>query len=100
MDGGGLAIERKQAESVLWQTVEIYRSLVESLPLNVFRKDEQGRFVFANQRFCGVMRKRLDELVGRTDHDFYPMALADKYLEILGMVVDRAMKSKASERRN
>src|SRR5712691_3624739 len=75
------AVERKQAESVLWQTVEIYRSLVESLPLNVFRKDEQGRFVFANQRFCGVMRKRLDELVGRTDHDFYPAALADKYRE-------------------
>jgi len=53
------AVERKQTESVLWQTVEIYRSLVESLPLNVFRKDLAGRFVEGNQRFCDTIGKPL-----------------------------------------
>ena len=73
------AVERKRTESALRQTEEMYRSLIESLPLNVFRKDIQGRFVFANQRFCDVMHKRLDELVGQTDFTFYPPVLAEKY---------------------
>ena len=42
---------------------------------SVFRKDEQGRFVFANQRFCEVMDRRLEELVGRTDQAFYPATI-------------------------
>ena len=66
------AVERKQTESALRQTEEMYRALIESLPINVFRKDAQGQFVFANQRFCDELRKRLDELVGRTDFAFFP----------------------------
>ena len=73
------AVERKRTESALRQTEEMYRSLIESLPINVFRKDIQGRFVFANQRFCDVMHKRLDELVGQTDFAFFPPLLAEKY---------------------
>jgi PAS domain S-box-containing protein len=73
------AAERKRTESALRQTEEMYRSLIESLPINVFRKDAQGHFVFANQRFCDELHKRLDELVGRTDFAFFPPELAEKY---------------------
>ncbi len=73
------SVERKQTESALRQTEEMYRSLIESLPINVFRKDAQGHFVFANQRFCDELHKRLDELVGRTDFAFFPPELAEKY---------------------
>lgn len=73
------AVERKRTESVLRQTEEMYRSLIESLPINVFRKDTQGHFVFANQRFCDELHKHLEELVGRTDFAFFPTELAEKY---------------------
>ena len=73
------AVERKHTESALRQTEEMYRSLIESLPINVFRKDAQGHFVFANQRFCDELHKRLDELVGRTDFAFFPPEMAEKY---------------------
>ena len=73
------AVERKYTESVYRQTEEMYRSLIESLPINVFRKDASGHFVFANQRFCDELHKRLDELVGRTDFTFFPPELAEKY---------------------
>ena len=73
------AVERKQTESALRQTEEMYRSLIESLPINVFRKDAQGHFVFANQRYCDELHKKLDELVGRTDFTFFPPELAEKY---------------------
>ena len=73
------AVERQQMESAFRQTEEMYRSLIESLPINVFRKDAQGHFVFANQRYCDELHKRLDELVGRTDFTFFPPDLAEKY---------------------
>jgi PAS domain S-box-containing protein len=70
---------RRRSELALRDSEALYHSLVETLPLNVFRKDRQGRFTFANQRFCQTTGRPLEELLGKTDHDYYPPHLADKY---------------------
>jgi hypothetical protein len=56
-----------------------YRALVEAAPINVFHKDAGGRFTFGNRRFCESLGKQWDEIVGRTDFDFFPRKLAQKY---------------------
>ena len=56
-----------------------YHSLVESLPQNILRKDLDGRFTFANQNFCSVLGKPLEEIIGKTDFDFSSSELAAKY---------------------
>ena len=56
-----------------------HRSLLESLPQNILRKDLQGRFTFANQNFCRALGKSLDQVIGKTDFDFFPAKLAEKY---------------------
>src|ERR1051325_9778086 len=71
--------ERKIAEQNLIKSEAFYHSLVEHLPQYIFRKDLQERFTFANQRFCAMLGKPLDEIVGKTDFDFYPPELAAKY---------------------
>jgi PAS domain S-box-containing protein len=71
--------DHHRAELALRDSEALYHSLVETLPLNVFRKDRQGRFTFANQRFCQTTGRPLEELLGKTDYDFYPAHLADKY---------------------
>jgi PAS domain S-box-containing protein len=71
--------ERKTAEHKLVTSQAFYHSLVEHLPQNILRKDLQGRFTFANQRFCKMLGKALDEIVGKTDFDFFPKELAGKY---------------------
>jgi len=46
-----------------------------------FAKDRAGRIMMANQltvERCGCRRE--DEVVGRTDYDFFPFDLADKYV--------------------
>ncbi|MDQ3329827.1 MAG: PAS domain S-box protein [Planctomycetota bacterium] len=70
---------RKATEAALRNTEAQYRSLVESLPLNVFVKDLEGRFLFANQRFCRMTHRPLGELIGLTDFDIFPDPLARKY---------------------
>ncbi len=72
--------ERKRAEAALRESESLYHSLVENLPQNVFRKDVDGRFTFANQNFCQTQGKALEELIGKTDSDIYPPELVRKYL--------------------
>jgi PAS domain S-box-containing protein len=71
--------QRKQAEQALQKAEAIYHALVETLPQNIFRKDLEGRFVFANQRFCATVGKELAEILHRTDFDLFPVELAKKY---------------------
>ena len=74
-DAGG----RARAEQALRDSEALYYSLVEALPVCLFRKDLAGRFTFANGPFCRELGRRADEVLGRTDRDFYPEDLAAKY---------------------
>jgi sigma-B regulation protein RsbU (phosphoserine phosphatase) len=71
--------QRRQAEENLRNSEKLYHSLVETLPQNIFRKDLEGRFTFANQQFCKTLGRTLSEIVDKTDFDFFPRELAAKY---------------------
>lgn len=71
--------ERQAAEENLRNSEALYHSLVETLPQNIFRKDLQGRFTFANTQFCRTLGRKLEEILGKTDYDFFPPELAAKY---------------------
>jgi phosphoserine phosphatase RsbU/P len=70
---------RKQTEENLRNSEALYHSLVETIPQNIFRKDTQGKFIFANQHFCKALGIKLEDIVGKTDFDFFPAELAEKY---------------------
>ena len=71
--------ERRRTEERLRDSEALYHSLVETLPQNVFRKDLEGRFTFGNRRFCETLRLPLEQLIGKTDFDFFDVELAKKY---------------------
>ena len=55
------------------------RSLVESLPQNILRKDLEGRFTFANDFFCRTVGRTMDQIIGKTNYDIFPPHLAEKF---------------------
>lgn len=57
----------------------LYHSLVDNLPQNIFRKDREGRFTFGNKNFFQTLKKSPEEVIGKTDFDLFPPALAQKY---------------------
>jgi phosphoserine phosphatase RsbU/P len=71
--------QRRQAEEKVRNSEALYHSLVETLPQNIFRKDLEERFTFGNQQFCKILGRKLEEIVGKTDFDFFPRELAEKY---------------------
>lgn len=70
---------RRQAEEAVKKSESLYHSLVETMPQNVFRKDLQGRFTFANQQYCNHYNCKLEDILGKTDFDFFPKELAEQY---------------------
>ena len=71
--------QRRQAEEKVRHSEALYHSLVETLPQNIFRKNLQLHFTFGNQKFCETLGRPLEEIVGKTDFDFFPADLAEKY---------------------
>lgn len=70
---------RKRAEQRLRDSELLYHSLVESLSHNIFRKDLEGRFTFVNSTFAQTLGRPVEEIIGRTDRDFFPEVLASAY---------------------
>ena len=74
-----LLMKHEEAEQALRETEAVYKSLIESLPLNVFRKDLSGAFVDANKRFCDTLGRPMREIAGHCDADFFPPEQVQKY---------------------
>ena len=71
--------QKRSAEEKLRHSEALYHSLVETLPQNIFRKNLQHQFTFGNKHFCNVLGRPLEEILGKTDFDFFPKELAEKY---------------------
>ena len=75
----GTLLHRQERRRELATANLIYRAMVRELPdcLNV--KDVEGRFIVANPATATLMRAgSAEELIGKTDFDFYPTELAQR----------------------
>ena len=69
----------EQAHRELHQTQVFYHALVKSIPQMILCKDLDGRVTFANDKFCAELGTTLENIKGKTDFDFFPKELAEKY---------------------
>lgn len=74
--------ERMRAEDNLSRERKVLRALIDNVPDFMYVKDEQCRFLVANLAVAKQMgAKSPDELLGKTDFDFYPADLAKTFFE-------------------
>ncbi|MGE9268196.1 MAG: PAS domain-containing protein [Verrucomicrobiales bacterium] len=70
--------KRKRAEAALAEERELLDTLIENIPMNVYFKDQESRFVMANTATAQKMGlDSVAELLGKTDHDFFKSEHAD-----------------------
>jgi two-component system cell cycle sensor histidine kinase/response regulator CckA len=74
------AIERKRAEEALRPTENNYKTLLETLPQKIFHKDRDSVYVSCNENYARDLKIKPEEIKGKTDYEFFPKELADKYV--------------------
>jgi PAS domain S-box-containing protein len=74
------AIRRMKDEEALANERNVLRTLIDTLPDNIFIKDAESRFMISNLAHARLLRaKTPDEIVGKTDYDIFPHELAASY---------------------
>lgn len=75
--------EENERNRKIMKEMEDYRklliSMINEVPEKIFLKDDQGRFVIANKPVADNYGKTVDEILGKSDFDFYNKEQAAEY---------------------
>ena len=69
----------QKRDSALRQSEGKHRELTENLPQKIFHKDARLVYVSCNKHYARDLGIGPEEIAGKTDFDFYPDELAEKY---------------------
>jgi PAS domain S-box-containing protein len=77
-------VEKRTAEILrtnkeLRESEEKYRTLIENLPQKIFLKDKKSVYISCNENYARDLKITSNQISGKTDYDFYPTELAEKY---------------------
>ena len=79
---------RQAAES--WdQERRLFRSLMDQLPVFIYAKDRDSKFVLANMTVAAAKgEKDPNDMIGKSDFDYYPPEIASEYRSIEQEIMD------------
>ncbi|TCS14889.1 PAS domain-containing protein [Caulobacter sp. BK020] len=61
------------------QGQRLLEAVVENSPAVIYVKALDGRYLMVNRRYCDIFHIDRDAMIGRTDHDIFPMEIADAF---------------------
>ncbi len=71
--------EKKLTERRLQQTLIRQNAILDNIPDMAWLKDNEGKFLAVNEPFATARGIAREELLGKTDFDFWPKELAQRY---------------------
>jgi PAS domain S-box-containing protein len=74
------ALERKKADEALRESEHKYRTLLRNIPQKIFYKDLNSVYLLCNESYADDLEMEPVKIAGKTDYDFYPKHIADKYV--------------------
>jgi PAS domain S-box-containing protein len=64
---------------VAWRDEFLFGAMLDGLPQKVCIKDIHSAYILCNDNFASDLKIERRDIKGKTDHDFFPKELADKY---------------------
>lgn len=84
--------EEEERNRQMIKEIDDYRklliSVINEIPEKIFVKDEKGRFIIANKPVADNYGKTVEEILGKSDFDFYPKEEADRYFKQEQEIID------------
>jgi PAS domain S-box-containing protein len=71
--------DRKRTEIALQESQELFQSFMNHSPIAAFIKDEAGRYLYANSWVERIYQRSQSELLGKTDFELLPPAIAQQF---------------------
>jgi len=70
---------RIREQQNLTASKQLLEQIIDALPMSFFVKDatDSFRYTMCNRRFCRMLGRTKEDIVGKTDHDFLPKPIAD-----------------------
>jgi PAS domain S-box-containing protein len=90
--------ERRRAEEQVRRSEAKYRTLLENIPQKIFYKDRNSVYAAVNPSYAKDLGMLPDDVVGKTDYDFFPRELADKYRTDDQRIMTRGVAEELDER--
>jgi PAS domain S-box-containing protein len=71
--------ERQNLADALAHERNVLRTMIDLIPAFIYAKDAQSRFTACNELVARRMGATPEELIGKTDFDFFPREMAEKF---------------------
>ena len=71
---------RIREQQNLADSKRLLEQIIDTLPMSFFVKDagDKFRYTMCNRKFCRMIGRAREEVVGKTDYDIFPAVIADK----------------------
>src|SRR6185295_17873427 len=76
---GSASVERRNLADALAHERNVLRTMIDLIPAFIYAKDAHSRFTASNKLVANRMGVEPDELLGKTDFDFFPREMAEKF---------------------
>jgi two-component system NtrC family sensor kinase len=90
--------EYRQLLDALSKATESQKAILSNIPDMAWLKDNTSHFVLVNEPFAEACGRAASELVGKTDFDIWPLALAEHYVADDQDVIRRGQQKRVDER--
>jgi PAS domain S-box-containing protein len=78
-DSSSETVERRSLADALAHERNVLRTMIDLIPACIYAKDAKSRFTAANKLVADRMGTVPEGLIGKTDFDFYPREMAEKF---------------------
>ncbi|MGD0954054.1 MAG: PAS domain S-box protein, partial [Methanotrichaceae archaeon] len=85
--------ELRSAHDALQESKEYLNKIINSIGDPIFVKDKQHRLVLVNEAECRLAGLTADEILGRTDYDFFPEKQVNTFWEQDDLVLETGKES-------
>jgi len=89
--------DRLQAEASVRKSRDLLQTIIDNVPVMIYVKDRDGRYVFANKAWSQIIGVDEDELVGKLASDILPSDIARRLAEADFEVLDTGKAIKSEE---
>lgn len=73
--------DRRKVQELQERELILLHSVLDALPINIFMKDKQGKFVLFNKYVADFLHVSPLDVIGKTDNDIFPKGVAEKLQE-------------------